>query len=288
MDMRRQATAYAELFHPGISGNGRFEAGLPIMLATLAGAIGQMGHWDEAKLRIFILRCIKEWDGQLWLFPDGGTFKGSLGSHELLQSRPYKGKARRFRTYNMPPKTGLFTYRGTAHGGAAWGKLIRMFVNTMVERLRITPVVLQPDPFEGKVSWEERLKTFQDAAVGIGPDQLVEARLYIGLNSISTPQSDEYTGKLFLTNDFKPADSIAPADDDLASPAYLPIFQLQGKTPTLLLPQSVIDALEQQPAAGADAAQLEDDQPRRHRIESAAGSRPVGPINDRPRERAGR
>ena len=109
-DLRRQATAYAELFHPGISGNARFEAGLPIMLATLAGAIGQMGHWDEAKLRIFILRCIKEWDGQLWLFPDGGTFKAALGSHELLRSRPYRGKTVRFRIFNMPPHTGLFTY----------------------------------------------------------------------------------------------------------------------------------------------------------------------------------
>ena len=220
-DLLKQATGYAELLHPGIAGSARFTAGLPTLLASLAGAIGQMGHWDEHMLMIFIRQCMSKWCAQLFLYPHGGTFKVGLRSQELLQSRPYKGTTKQFRLMHMPPHTCLLALRGTAHGGACWGALLRMFVNMMVENLRIARTMREPSPL-----------------FGIGPDQLVEARIYLGLISRSTPQSDEYPGGLSLTNDFKPEGSISTADDELVTSAFPPIFQLEGETPTCLLSQS--------------------------------------------------
>jgi len=119
-----------------------------------------------------------------------------------------------------------------------------MFVGEMVNKLRRTPRVWEPDPLGHMEPWEARLQAFQDAAIGIGPDQAVEVRVYMGLDSKATPREDDYVGGIQFTRDFRPENSVTSADDESASAAFLPIFQLKGEEETLLLPQAVRDALQ--------------------------------------------
>jgi hypothetical protein len=91
-----KATSPGSSDHEGISGSKRFKDEIPTLLITLAGAIGQMGHWDEHELRVFLNQCVENWCLQLFLFPHGGNIKIALKSHELLQQRPFVGTRKRF------------------------------------------------------------------------------------------------------------------------------------------------------------------------------------------------
>jgi hypothetical protein len=233
-----------------------------------------MGHWDEKKLRIFLLALMKKWCIQLWLFPHGGNLKVALKSQELLTERPYTGPTKRFRNIHMPPHTGLAALRGTAHGGAPSGGLLGMFVGAMVDNLRVAPRVWEPDPFGDKAPWGARLQAFRNAAIGVGPDQLVEARVYIGLDSKATPRDDDYVGGIQYTHDFRPENSVTSADDESASGAFLPIFQIGGEDETLLLPQTVRDALRADAEQRAPAAGPHDPGPDR---DADAPRRPCEP-----------
>ena len=66
----------------------------------------------------------------------------------------------------------------------------------------------------------------------------------MGLDSRATPREDDYVSGIQFTRDFRPEGSVTSADDESASAAFLPIFQLEGEEETLLLPQAVRDALQ--------------------------------------------
>jgi len=142
--LKAQAIAYSEMFHPGISKSQRFKDEIPTLLITLAGALGQMGHWDEHELRVFLNQCVDNWCLQLFLFPHGGNIKIALKSHELLQQRPYVGTRKRFRLAQVPMRTTVAAYRGTGHAGAAWGTMCALVAKGSVNKLRITPRVWDP------------------------------------------------------------------------------------------------------------------------------------------------